>query len=447
MRKHSPTIMLETHAHIASPGRVRVATDWSFLFTEQQEQTMEDHIQLISDGDGLAVVGDDGAVKKFLDSVGLFSISKPLGMVKVGPTLGTAAGVMKGISDMAVNSCRYLKVDKETAQLIKKHGLMETKTPGISYAMLGKPGAVSKWVNVETGPGALVSNPAVLSGIAGIMAQVAVQQAMSEITDYLATIDEKVDDILRKMDDVAVAQLVGLGNAIERAMTIRGETGGVDEGLWSTVDQAHQIIGTTQSYALDQLTAIAKKLDYAKVGGLSKAVNQAESEIPRWLAVLARSFQLEGATNVLELDMKLAETPEGVVAYRRGMAKAVNARRESVSGHITDLLDRMDVAVGRANAKIVWNRDKSMEIVESANHLATRIHDFAGLLRIESDPRSWEGRRLGFAAEMGSHIIQKSKDAAPFAVAGVALVGAVAFGGKYKEDGKLNEDQGGHPDR
>jgi len=35
----------------------------------------------------------------------------------------------------------------------------------------------------------------------GIMAQVAMQQTMDEITDYLATIDEKLDDVLRAQDD------------------------------------------------------------------------------------------------------------------------------------------------------------------------------------------------------------------------------------------------------
>lgn len=39
------------------------------------------------------------------------------------------------------------------------------------------------------------------SGAAGIMAQVAMQQTMDEIIDYLATIDEKLDDVLRAQED------------------------------------------------------------------------------------------------------------------------------------------------------------------------------------------------------------------------------------------------------
>jgi hypothetical protein len=401
---------------------------------------MENEIELISDGDGLAVVGTRSAVESFLQSVGLLALSKDLELDRLGSVLGAGAAFLQGASEIVANSCLYLKVDKETAQRIKEFGLMKTKTPGISYAMFGDPGAVSKWVKVENGLGAFATNPAVLSGVAGIMAQVATQQTMAEITAALANIDEKVDDILRKQDDAAVAQMVGTGHAIDRAMTIRKKSTGVNATLWSTVSQSHQTIGATQTYALDQLDTIAKKLESNKVGGLAKTARQAESDVPKWLAVLARCFQLEDAIDVLELDRVLAETPEGVVAYHRGMTEARKGRRDLISGHTKNLLDRMDAAVGTANAKMVWNRAKSMDVVESANHLATGVHDFHGLLRIESDPRSWEERRLGTAAEMGSQVIQKTKDTAPIIAAGATLLGLIGLAGKKFQEEESAKD-------
>lgn len=394
-----------------------------------QESTLENDIELISDGDGLAVVGTRSAVESFLKSVGLLALSRDLELDRLGSVLGAGAAFLQGASEIVTNSCLYLKVDKDTAQRIKEFGLMKTKTPGISYAMFGDPGAVSKWVKVENNLGSFATNPAVLSGVAGIMTQVATQQTMAEITAALANIDEKVDDILRKQDDAAVAQMVGTGHAIDRAMTIRKKSG-VNATLRSTVSQSHQTIGATQTYALDQLDTIAKKLESTKVGGLAKTARQAESEVPKWLAVLARCFQLEDAIDVLELDRVLAETPEGVVAYHRGMTEARKGRRDLVSGHTKNLLDRMNAAVGTANAKMVWNRAKSMEVVESANHLAAGVHDFHGLLRIESDRRSWEERRLGTAAEVGSQVIQKTKDTAPIVAGGAALLGLIGVAGK-----------------
>ena len=46
-----------------------------------QERTMDDEIQLISDGDGLAVIGDPAAVERFLVSEGLSS--KDLGLPRL----------------------------------------------------------------------------------------------------------------------------------------------------------------------------------------------------------------------------------------------------------------------------------------------------------------------------------------------------------------------------
>ena len=54
-----------------------------------QETTMDDEIQLISDGDGLAVIGDPAAVERFLVLEGLQS--KDLGLDRLSPTLFRAA--------------------------------------------------------------------------------------------------------------------------------------------------------------------------------------------------------------------------------------------------------------------------------------------------------------------------------------------------------------------
>ncbi|MEI4902431.1 hypothetical protein Q8G48_28240, partial [Klebsiella pneumoniae] len=73
---------------------------------------------------------------------------------------------------------------------------------------------------------------------------------------------------------------------------------------------------------MDQLDAIAEKLQCTQVGGLATTARQAESEVPRWLAVLARCFQLHHAIDVIELDRVLHESPEKLDAYRHGLKKA-----------------------------------------------------------------------------------------------------------------------------
>lgn len=387
--------------------------------------TMDDEVQLISDGDGLAVIGPQNAVEQFLKSVNLWASSQELDLRRLKPLLGVGSDIAQAASEVAANSCRWIKLTEESARLVKENGLMASKTPGQSHLMVGVPGTVRNWLQTEQSLGSLLTNPAAVSGLGGIMAQAAMRQTMAEISDYLAKIDQKVDDVLRKVDDTVVAQMVGAGHAIERALTIREETGGVNATLWSTVDQAHQTIGATQTYALDQLDAIAKKLESTRIGGLAQTATQAEHEVPKWLAVLARCFQLQDAVDVIELDRVLAESQEGLDAYRRGLKKTQQGRRELIADHTVQLLGRMDVAVGTANATMVWNRTKSLEVVESANHLATGIHDFHGLLRIESGPQSWDARQLGRGADIGSQAIQVVKDKPVVGAVGLAGLAAL----------------------
>ncbi|WP_326828518.1 hypothetical protein OIE13_19780 [Streptosporangium sp. NBC_01810] len=54
---------------------------------------MDSEIQLISDGDGLAVIGSPTAVERFLVSEGL--PSKDLGLQRLTPTLSAAAGAAR----------------------------------------------------------------------------------------------------------------------------------------------------------------------------------------------------------------------------------------------------------------------------------------------------------------------------------------------------------------
>lgn len=155
-----------------------------------------------------------------------------------------------------------MKLTEESAQAIKKYGLRESSKTGLSTGVVnGSKGQVKGFVEFVKGPGSLLTNPALLAGAAGIMAQVAMQQTMDEITDYLATIDEKVDDVLRAQKDAVVARMIGVGFVIEEAMTIREKRGRVDEVTWSKVQGAPATIAETQAYALRQLDGLAEKLE------------------------------------------------------------------------------------------------------------------------------------------------------------------------------------------
>jgi hypothetical protein len=173
---------------------------------------LDNEVELISDGDGLAVIGKPTAVERFMASVGL---SSDAGSPRLGAVLSAAgAAVAQAGSGIAANSGRWVKLTEESAQAVKEFGLMDTQTPGVSHAMVGQPGDIKQWIQIVKAPGSMVSNPAMLAGAAGIMAQIAMQQRMDTITDYLATIDQKLDHVLRAQTNQVLARLDGVDFAV-----------------------------------------------------------------------------------------------------------------------------------------------------------------------------------------------------------------------------------------
>ncbi|MFE9397031.1 hypothetical protein [Streptomyces flavidovirens] len=359
---------------------------------------MDTEIQLISDGDGLAVIGNATDVERFLVSEGLSS--KDLGLQRLKSFVGTGAVVAQAGSEIAANSTRWVQLTRDSAQIVKKYGLRESSKTGLSTGVVkGHKGQIRGFVEFVKGPRSFLTNPAVLANAARLMSQVAMQQTMDEITDYLATIDAKVDDVLRAQKDAVLARMIGVGFVIEEAMTIREKRRGVDEVTWSKVQSAPATIAETQAYALRQLDAVAEKMERkTKIGDLATTAKEAESTVREWLAVLARCFQLQDAIAVLELDRVLDASPEELNGHRLGLKAARQDRLEHISRSTERLVARMNAAAGTANAKVLLHPSQSPAVVQSSNHVATGVYDFLGRLGIESGRQSSEARRWVDAA-------------------------------------------------
>jgi hypothetical protein len=264
------------------------------------------------------------------------------------------------------------------------------------------------FLEVVRTPGSLLTNPAILAGAAGLMAQLAMQQAMDEITDYLATIDAKVDDVLRAQEDAVLADMIGVGFDIDEAMTIREHAGRVSEVTWSKVQATSATIARTQAYALRQLDALADKMEpKAKIGDLAKMAKEAESKIQGWLVVLARCFQLQDAIAVLELDRVLDAAPEDLDGHRLGLNASRQKRLDTISRSVEGLMARMDAAAGTANTKVLLHPMTSPAVVQSREHVAGVVDDFHGRLGIESARQSLEAKRwVDAASEVRDKVLE-----------------------------------------
>jgi hypothetical protein len=358
---------------------------------------MNHEIQLISDGDGLAVIGESTAVERFLATEEL--PSEELKLHRIKGALSTGAAAAEVGSEIAATSGRWVKLTADSAQKIKKYGLIPTKTPGVKHAMIGKPGEVKSWLQITTKPGTMLTNPAMLAGVAGIMSQLAMQQQMAEITAYLATIDEKLDDVLRAQKDTVLAQMIGVGLQIDEAMTLRDHVGRVNDVTWSKIQATSGTIADTQAYALLQLDALSDKLEHKQdVGELAKATKDAKRTAREWLAILARCFQLQEAISVLELDRVLETAPIDLDGHRTALQAARHRRLNAISHTTEQLMARLATAAGTANRKVLMHPTKSRAVVESSNHVGAAVTDFQARLGIEQERSPLEARRWTDAA-------------------------------------------------
>jgi len=231
------------------------------------------------------------------------------------------------------------------------------------------------------------------------MAQIAMRQTMDEVTDYLAAIDAKLDEVLRAQEDAVVANMIGAGLDIEEAMTIRGHGGRVNEVTWSKVQATSSTIARTQAYALSQLDALARKVEQTtKVGDLAKNAREAETKAQKWLAVLARSYQLQDAIAVLELDRVMEVAPNDVEGHRLGLKAARKKRLEAIARSTESIVARMTIAASTANSKVLLHPSSSPAVVYSRGQLATSVAEFHDCLGIESSREVLEARRWRDAA-------------------------------------------------
>ncbi|MDR5700725.1 hypothetical protein [Agromyces aerolatus] len=392
---------------------------------------MTGEVEIVSDGDGAIVAGERSAVERFLEHAGLLSGAQDFSISKLSPLLKAGSGIAETAAEVAEQSALYLKLTPESAQRLKDAGgLMKTKTKGISHAMLGETGKTSlKWLQVEDGPGSLLTNPAVLSGIGGLMSQFAQQAEARELKELLVRLDEKLDDVRRAQRDAVLARMRSSAAAIDEAMVLRAH-GGDPKTTWDKVSGVSESILNVQEEALLALGALADKVEgKRKTGELKKATREIEREVAVQLAILARCFELQDEFRVVEIDHVLATAPENLEGHRLGVAAAREQRQSAVVERTSRLMAQMDAAGGIANEHIILHVGAARSVIGALNSTAAAVDDFHAPLGIESSRETlgvtpWREalRDPQQRATAGKELSQKALIGAAAAGVAVALV-------------------------
>lgn len=395
---------------------------------------MTNEIEVISDGDGLAVLGAPEDVDAFLTSFGFES--RELEVRRLGPSYKTSAGLLNAGAGVAANSGRWMKLTSESFAASKKLPLVKNAATGNLHATLrASSGQFTKNLQFAAGPASLLT-PAALAGAGAVMSQMAMQEAIEEIGEYLAIIDEKIDDILRAQKDSVFSDMIGVDLMIEEAMTVRDEVGRVSEVTWSKIQNSALTLATTEAYALRQIDAQAEKVEKASVPDLATKAKAAESTVREWLAVLARCVQLQDALAILELDRVLDSAPEELDRHRLGLRAAREKRLALIHRTTEELLERMNTTIRRANAKVLLSPRPARAAVTSSTLVVGRVIDFQTALEIEDGHDSAEAKRWRTAAgEVRDKVVKTGVDGAGAAIQfGGDTAGRVRSGaGRFSE--------------
>ncbi|WP_146081470.1 hypothetical protein [Rathayibacter sp. AY2B5] len=390
---------------------------------------MADGIEIVSDGDGAIVAGERSAVERFLKHNGLLKGAQTFSLSKLSPLLKAGSGIAETAADIAEQSAMYLKLTPESAQRLKDAGgLMKTKTKGISHAMLGETGNDSlKWLQVEDGPASLLTNPAALSGIGGMMSQFAQQAEARELKELLARIDEKLDDVRRAQRDAVLAKMRSSAAAIDEAMVLRAH-GGDPKTTWDKVSGVSKSILNVQDEALLALGALADKVEgKRRAGELKKVTSDIEREVAVQLAILARCFELQDEFRVVELDHVLTTAPEHLEGHQRGVAAAREKRRSAVVAQTSRLMAQMDAAGGIVNENVLLHAGTARAVISSLNATAASLDDFHGPLGIESTRETLTAITRREAFRDPQQRVTAGKEISQKALIGAGAVGVLAL--------------------
>lgn len=393
--------------------------------SETKEPEMSDEIELISDGDGLAVVGEEGAVDRFIGTLMSIDASRPI-------TLGASAANASAM--VATQSGRWVKLTAESAAKVKKYGLTPTKTPGVSHAMVGAPGKIKNWVQIDGGAVAKLTNPAALANAGAIMSQLAMQQQLDAIADYLEIIDQKLDSVLRTQVNQVLSRLDGVDLTIREGLAVREAVGRVSEVTWSKLQSSAQTVHEVQGFAIRQLGELAERINAKRVHELLDLVTAAEADVKKWLLVLARCFELLEQVGILELDRVLDSSPDELDRHRIGLQSARADRIAVIRDATERMLVRIAAAIEAANSRVLLNPIQSPAIVTTSERIAIDISALRSALGIDAQQNDITLRRWRDAA---GENLERLRDTSSVGLDKAKKSGGTALDSARQAKGKL----------
>lgn len=290
---------------------------------------------------------------------------------------------MQTAAKVSSESGRWVKLTKDSAKLLEKYGKAGAIQPGVVQKSNGQ---IVKWLRFED-PRQPFS-PAMATGVAGMMTQMALEQAIQEITDYLKSIDEKVGELLQDQKDQTVADLIGVVFEVDEAAAIRDKTGTLSDAAWSKLAPCAQTTSRALGHALTKLQGISDKLSRAEsVEKIERALDTAKDDVPTWLVMVSRAVQTRGKLPVIELERTYAKLPEVLEEHRLGIVEAKRERLGKVKARIDALREVFELSADRAREEKLLHPFAVDSVLATLDLLMEQTSQLSKGLDIEMDEK------------------------------------------------------------
>ena len=379
-------------------------------------------VTIIQDEQGIVFLGDAGTIDLWLKDEGFDSKAFK---AKAIQTVSSASKGAQAAGSAMAESGRWVKLTKESAELVAKYG-KNCKKGLFQAGVVRQPnGRIIKHLQFAQS-GQL--SPAMLTGISGVMAQMALEQAVSEITDYLKEIDAKLDDLLRDQKDQTVSKLAGISHMIDETMLIHQQVGSISETTWSKVSGCPQDIATIQAYAIAKIKGLTEKVkreqDPKQVRPLAQQIRQ---EIHQWLGMLASAVKMQDQVSCIELARVCQEEPEQLEAHKKGIVLARNKRLAEIEQSLNALGKQLETKARIVGGKVLLNPYSSPHAIANIESITSDLNAFANTLQLEhihlhvEDGPTWieaagkavdnTGKALQNARQQTAHAVQDAGNA------------------------------------
>ncbi|MHA2788601.1 hypothetical protein ACXZ66_05575 [Corynebacterium sp. S7] len=340
-------------------------------------------IQVVEGDEGLLLFGAESDLAELEKGSG-FEMRKPSKQ-----TMKRASNLFGAASSLQEQSGRWLKLDKKSFDVVKKmkgrnvsSGVVRKGDVGVA----GNAGDIVKHLGFEK---ATLLTPAAPAAAAALIAQEAIEAALDEITEYLETIDEKIDHLIEQRKVDSLTSFHSIRAALIEAQRLYENTGTVSDTTWSKIAVVGIGLQKVQEDALAQLglvrDGIAKKT--RNTTKLGSAYESAVEQIQFWLQLLAQGIALQDNYFVLELARVADYENEHLEGHVQGIRQA---RRERIHEQ-GDILSQIQSAISESaqltRAEKLQHPRAAQRINDSANRILESFDQFAEYVEVELTSR------------------------------------------------------------